>query len=66
LRDPISKKPVQKKGWWSDSRCSPLVQAPVPPKKKKKSLNTVEMRGKFSNFLKINLSSNIKIGAERI
>jgi hypothetical protein len=35
--DPISKKPITKKGWWSGSRCRPWVQTSVPPKKKKKS-----------------------------
>jgi hypothetical protein len=35
-RDPISKIPIIKKGWWSGSRCSPWVQALVPQKKKKK------------------------------
>jgi hypothetical protein len=35
LWDPISKKPVTKKGWWSSSRCRPWVEAPVPQKKKK-------------------------------
>jgi hypothetical protein len=34
-RDPISKKPITKKGWWSDSRCRPWVQTPVPQKKKR-------------------------------
>jgi hypothetical protein len=28
------KKSHHKKDWWSGSRCRPLVQAPVPPKKK--------------------------------
>jgi hypothetical protein len=32
LRDPILKNPSQKKGWWSDSRWSPWVQAPIPLK----------------------------------
>jgi hypothetical protein len=32
LRDPISKKPITKKGWWSGSRCRPWVQIPVPQK----------------------------------
>jgi hypothetical protein len=30
------KNPSQKKGWWSDSRCRPGVQASIPKKKKKK------------------------------
>jgi hypothetical protein len=30
FRDPISKKPFTKKGWWSVSRCRPWVPAPVP------------------------------------
>jgi hypothetical protein len=34
-RDPISKKPLTKKGWWSGSRCRPWVQTPVPKEKKK-------------------------------
>jgi hypothetical protein len=29
-QDPISTKPIIKKGWWSDSRCRPWVQTPVP------------------------------------
>jgi hypothetical protein len=33
LRDPISKIPFTKKGWWSDSRCRPWVQTPVLKKK---------------------------------
>jgi hypothetical protein len=32
-RDPILKKPITKKGWWSSSRCRPWVQTPVPPKR---------------------------------
>jgi hypothetical protein len=28
-QDPNSKKPTTKKGWWSGSRCRPLVQTPV-------------------------------------
>jgi hypothetical protein len=34
---PYLEKPITKKGWWSGSRWRPWVQAPVPPKKKKKS-----------------------------
>jgi hypothetical protein len=30
LQDLILKKPITKKGWWSGSRCRPLVQALVP------------------------------------
>jgi hypothetical protein len=33
------KKPITKKGWWSDSRCRPCVQTPVQQKKKKKKMN---------------------------
>jgi hypothetical protein len=29
------KKPITKKGWQCGSRCRPLVQAPIPHKKKK-------------------------------
>jgi hypothetical protein len=36
LQDPILKKPIMRKGWWSGSRCRPRVQAPVLQKKKKK------------------------------
>jgi hypothetical protein len=28
------KKPITKKGWQCGSRCRPLVQAPIPHKKK--------------------------------
>jgi hypothetical protein len=35
LRDPISKKPITKKGWWNGARYRPWVQIPVPPKKPK-------------------------------
>jgi hypothetical protein len=33
--DPISKKPITKKGWLSDSRCRPWVQVPVLQNKNK-------------------------------
>jgi hypothetical protein len=33
LRDPILKKPFTKKGWWSGSRCRPLLQTPALQKK---------------------------------
>jgi hypothetical protein len=36
LRDPISKIPITKEGWWNGSRCRPWVQTPVLQKKKKK------------------------------
>jgi hypothetical protein len=40
FQDPIWKKTHhKKKGWWSDSRCRPGVQAPVPQKKRKKKMN---------------------------
>jgi hypothetical protein len=40
LRDPILKiLNIQKKGWWSGSRCRPWVQAPVPKKKNQKKPN---------------------------
>jgi hypothetical protein len=35
LQDPILKKPFTEKGWWSGSRCKPLVQGPVLQKNKK-------------------------------
>jgi hypothetical protein len=35
-RDPISKKPITKKGWWSGSRCRSWVQTPVPQNNNKK------------------------------
>jgi hypothetical protein len=35
LQDPILKKPITIKDWWSDSRCRPWVQTPAPQKKKK-------------------------------
>jgi hypothetical protein len=35
-RDPILKKPITKKSWWSDSRWGPWVQTPVPQKEKKR------------------------------
>jgi hypothetical protein len=35
-RDPISKKPVTRKDWWSGSKCRPRVQTPILKKKKKK------------------------------
>jgi hypothetical protein len=34
LRDPISKNPLQKEGWWSDSRCRPWAQASALQKQK--------------------------------
>jgi hypothetical protein len=34
LGDPILKKTITKKGWWSASRYRPWVQTPVPQKKK--------------------------------
>jgi hypothetical protein len=36
--DPMLKKPITKKCWWSGSRCRPWVQTPVPQKKKKKKV----------------------------
>jgi hypothetical protein len=36
-QDPISKKPITKKGYWSGSRCRPWVQVPVLQKKRKKT-----------------------------
>jgi hypothetical protein len=35
-RDPISKRPITKKGWWNGSRCRLSVQAPVLKKQTNK------------------------------
>jgi hypothetical protein len=35
LQDPVLKYLTQKKGWWSDSRYRPQIQAPVPQNKEK-------------------------------
>jgi hypothetical protein len=40
-RDPILKKPVIKKGWWSGSTYRPRVQVPVPKKKKEGHINRI-------------------------
>jgi hypothetical protein len=37
--EPISKKPFTKKCWWSDSRCRPWVQTPIPPKREEEELS---------------------------
>jgi hypothetical protein len=45
LWNPIMKKPITKKDWWSGSRCSSWVQTLVPKKKKtktKESISNVE------------------------
>jgi hypothetical protein len=34
FQDPILKKPITQKGWWSGSRCRPWVQAPVLQRQK--------------------------------
>jgi hypothetical protein len=36
LKPAWAKKLVTKEGWWSASRCRPGVQAPIPPKQKKR------------------------------
>jgi hypothetical protein len=41
LRDPISKKPITKKGWWSGSTYRPWVQVPVLKKKFSKECRTI-------------------------
>jgi hypothetical protein len=33
---PYLKKPATEKGWWSGSKCRPVVQAPVPQKEGRK------------------------------
>jgi hypothetical protein len=40
FRDPTSKNPSQKKGWWSGSRRRPWVQALVPQKTKQNKTHT--------------------------
>jgi hypothetical protein len=37
MRYYLKKKPNTKQGWWSSSRCRPLVQTPVLQKKKKRT-----------------------------
>jgi hypothetical protein len=46
--DPISKKPITEKGWWSGSRYRPWVQTPALQKKK---VIIVNLTQKFINIL---------------
>jgi hypothetical protein len=51
LQDPILKKPFTEKGWWSGSRCKPLVQGPVLQKNKKQK----QKQKKLRSFCQANL-----------
>jgi hypothetical protein len=44
------KKKITKRGWWSGSRCWPLVKFPEPPKKKKKKKKTTKGERKGENY----------------
>jgi hypothetical protein len=58
LQDPISKKSIMNKEWWSGSRCRPLVQAPLLKKKKKRRLPKL-----YEAWMskQLNLSPDVKI-----
>jgi hypothetical protein len=49
LRDPISKKLITRKDWWSGLCCRPWVQALVPPKKKKKKIQRTGNVGQWQS-----------------
>jgi hypothetical protein len=52
LQDPISKRPITKKGWWSGSMYRPWVQAPLPhthTQKKILAKNHLEQRFYLQN-----------------
>jgi hypothetical protein len=51
LRDPNSREPITKKGWWSGSRYRSRVQAPVPQTNKQKEAiqtNTISTESKWN------------------
>jgi hypothetical protein len=57
LQDPISKKPIRRKGWWSGSRCRPCVQAPVLQKKERKKGKKERKKRKKEKVLSIHEKS---------
>jgi hypothetical protein len=61
--DPVSNKPITEKGWQGGSTCRPLVQTPVPQKKKKKSpVKKIDL--KFVNTVWSKQNANLAWGHE--